>query len=1119
MSTSYRPTNPVSAGHPLPSSVTALSFDPVSDILWAGDNNGVVTGIYTSRGYRGVFFPVGGDFAVSKISAGDNYVRALGSASEGLGSWAKGGMNKWFHRSSTSLTTFSDSNNSSHSLVVSTAGLEVLFLNSMTGNVVRQVPTPSLITHLQFSSSALISGSADGYLRLHDPRTGMARSGGSENQVVKAHQCSIQGLQTTGNYIFTIGQSERQSRPIPDPLVKVYDLRTMRALPPMPFSSNPAFINVLPKRSSSIAVVSDQGLIHVMDASNISAASEFYQLNVTSYITSMSISPTGTFMAFGDADGTIHMMSQAEEGSNMPFNGFDGQPITWMDTPEQIPEIDWTESTPLNTIGLPYFDSPLFSSWTPLLASTNVGYPPPQKIPAQILGTMKVNDNVAYAAMPKELKGRRNVSSATSRKPNGRFRSEVPVMYRKVEIEYSKFGVEDFDFEFYNKTSYSGLETHILNSYTNPIVQVMHYLWPIRRLAKSHITTNCPRENCLLCELGFVVRMLEDAKGTNCQTSNFCKSIGILAQTANAIELIDYGRDSADVDYAHKIQVFNRFLIDQLSSEGNTFPSNTAVVRRPPLPTVHGVNLPSPVTQLMGIDGKNVMTCMTCKKTREKEGITHIVDLMYPRKQTSSDQPISADFSAVLRNSLLRNVSHKATCPACKHLTISTSKRYIPSQLLPPILVVNANVYNEETWEYWQDGKNKSFLQPQVNIHGQIDGIDDPEVASYDIRAIVVQVKVKNKPSHLVAVIKVPEAEHNDLTSPWFIFNDFVVNNVSEDEALSFPDRWKVPAIVYLERSNVQSTLDFGQLPDQLDPSILYQDTSIALCRDRSLVRHDPLRPDELPTPGTVVAIDAEFVKMQQEESEFRSDGSTKVIRPARLSLARVSVLRGDGLRQGIPFIDDYIHTSEIIVDYLTEFSGIKPGDLDPALTSMTLIPLKVAYKKLRFLVDRGCIFIGHGLAKDFRIINIYVPPHQVIDTVDLYFLKNRQRRLSLRFLTWFVLDEHIQQDTHDSIEDARCALKLYNAFQSFEEQGVFDQKLDELYKEGRQYNFKPPAIPDQPATPVPEHTLSPPPPQSQYFSHPGPIFDPQFAQIYTAAHSMTGYPLQRPPTNRNWRR
>lgn len=95
--------------------------------------------------------------------------------------------------------------------------------------------------------------------------------------------------------------------------------------------------------------------------------------------------------------------------------------------------------------------------------------------------------------------------------------------------------------------------------------------------------------------------------------------------------------------------------------------------------------------------------------------------------------------------------------------------------------------------------------------------------------------------------------------------------------------------------------------------------------------------------PGTLVAIDAEFVSMQQvrchamlgiflcdikhglqEETEYRSDGTKKVLRPARLSLARVSVLRGNGPKEGVPFIDDHIHTSELIVDYLTEFSGIK---------------------------------------------------------------------------------------------------------------------------------------------------------------------------------------------------
>ena len=83
---------------------------------------------------------------------------------------------------------------------------------------------------------------------------------------------------------------------------------------------------------------------------------------------------------------------------------------------------------------------------------------------------------------------------------------------------------------------------------------------------------------------------------------------------------------------------------------------------------------------------------------------------------------------------------------------------------------------------------------------------------------------------------------------------------------------------------------------------------------------------------------------------------------------------------------------------------------------------------------------------------DVFVPPEQVIDTVDLYFLRNRHRRLSLRFLSWFVLGENIQTETHDSIEDARSALKLYKAYHEFEERGVFDDKLEELYRAGKQH-------------------------------------------------------------------
>lgn len=161
-------------------------------------------------------------------------------------------------------------------------------------------------------------------------------------------------------------------------------------------------------------------------------------------------------------------------------------------------------------------------------------------------------------------------------------------------------------------------------------------------------------------------------------------------------------------------------------------------------------------------------------------------------------------------------------------------------------------------------------------------------------------------------------------------------------------------------------------------------------------------------------------------------------MRPSRSTLARVTVIRGEGPLARVPFIDEYICSSEPVVDYLTQWSGIHPGDLDPGRSVHHLVSLKSAYIRLRSLVDRGVVFVGHGLKKDFQMINIVVPPHQIVDTVDLFYLPRLKRRLGLRFLAKHLLNREIQSVTHNSVEDSLAALDLYQEFLSLHKQGAF---------------------------------------------------------------------------------
>jgi PAB-dependent poly(A)-specific ribonuclease subunit 2 len=99
-----------------------------------------------------------------------------------------------------------------------------------------------------------------------------------------------------------------------------------------------------------------------------------------------------------------------------------------------------------------------------------------------------------------------------------------------------------------------------------------------------------------------------------------------------------------------------------------------------------------------------------------------------------------------------------------------------------------------------------------------------------------------------------------------------------------------------------------------------------------------------------LIAVDAEFVSVQHEQSALAATGSKETISEARLALARISVI---DCRTGKVIIDDHVLPREPVVDYLTRFSGIVKSDLEPSTSPRHLITTRNAYLKLRLLLDR----------------------------------------------------------------------------------------------------------------------------------------------------------------------
>ncbi|KAH8713936.1 PAN2-PAN3 deadenylation complex catalytic subunit PAN2 [Beauveria bassiana] len=946
--------------HALPSPVTTMTFDTSQELLWTGNDYGRVTSFFGSELQRYTSFKahLSSEGPVRQILVNDKGVIALGSSDVHMS--MRRGATIWHikHEAMRDLRCMSFTSKGTAEIIVAGMQDTMLVIDLNKGEVVKQVPTEYQYSMMK-RGRYICAATQTGLCNLLDPVT---------FTVIKswnAHSALISDMDAQHDFIVTCGYSLRQGQNyMLDPFLNVFDIKNMSSMPPIPFPAGAAYVRMHPRMLTTSIVVSQSGQMHVVDLMNPNT-SNVRQANVMTYLNMFEIAPSGEGMVLTDAECLIHLW-----GSRTKLHFVDlATPIEFAATEERLAPIDWSPEVPLNTVGLPYYRDVLASAWPDLVC--DVGAPPP-KVDPQAFSTLKATTFALYGRntrglrrnqfedtrnltksvnaglrTPKFLSEKARESAKSDSVGDDRAdelnnplaeaeieskKSEVPAMYGNVEIKYSKFGVDDFDFGFYNKTKYSGLEIHISNSYANSLLQMMHFIPVIRNLALRHAATSCLSEICILCELGYLFDMLQKAEGSICQATNLLKTLSNQPQ-AGALGLLE--EDPRGSSLNMMLQGLTRFLLDKI------------------------------VQDYRLIEG------------------------------------------------------------------------WLPEEI--GIIV--------------DQGQFFCYEGEDLKLHLQR-GMHNITVYSLIGMAINIENGQTQKP-HLVSMINVAHAEAEAPgKSQWHLFNDFLVRSVSTEEALTFNPSWKVPSVIAFQVKDANNKLD-STWRDQLDTSVLYQDVNPHPPESKTykVLKH----PEDHPGPDTIIALDTEFVAVRQPEIEMNSDGERETIRPIVYALARASVVRGQGEDEGLPFIDDYITIKEPIVDYLTSYSGITQSDLDPRISQHSLLPLKMVYKKLWVLLNLGCKFLGHGLKQDFRVINIHVPKSQIIDTIDLFYLKTRLRKLSLAFLAWYLLKEDIQMETHDSIEDSRTALKLYRKYLEFEDAGILEPMLQDIYRAGRDVNFKPP--------------------------------------------------------------
>lgn len=892
------------------------------------------------------------------------------------------------------------------------------------------------------TSRLLCIGHTDGKVTLRDPRSHRIEHS------FAAHLSGVADLDIRSDLLITCGYSNRMGQIIIDPLVKVFDIRTMRVLLPVSLPVGAAFVRFHPKFSSTFLVATQSGQFELCDAQScVTGMQRSIVDSRGSPLISADLSQSGETVVFGDTLGSIHLWADRED---FRVNLTSRNSLAFPDPRTAPPAVAANDSASLtapSTFTFPMQLQPHSRPASTLSGSTGSGKRaallsdwsghmyfavshPPEPIDPALLKNLRQVDFVGVIPHTpgRSLRNqvRRTIApqidesghvldtalfSSTeiqdehfpaSPDKKSRPRTRAPRNYRRIPIRATKLGFEDFDFSPYNKTFFSGLENILPNSYINPLIHLLYYIPQLRVHVLNHL---CESEFCLLSELSFLFHMMGASRGQSaCQAKNLLRTLHEIPQ-ATRLGLLE---EDSSIPVPRLTERFASFVMSHLNRESQSHEHVLPLEDRKHVDADY-------IDNLFGMRVQISNSCRTCNSRTSLESHVHHLKMGIPDVATQNS---AHSFAAVLKQTLAAELNTQTWCETCKSFQACDQTKEVVD--LPNMLMLTAPQGDPAAQSFWtsvSDDYNPSAINENLSqwvpfvIKPQRDAksgkwavqeFSDTTIQSdpsniYDLIGIVASIFDSSEPTgHTVSLLRISPwclrsaGDENGLGNSWYLFNDFHILPISKYEAIHVDADWKVPCVLLYARRDVDEKAPIPKLVNPITESVIFNDKSKSNPSEHTFT---PISKEALPQKGDELAIDSEFVRIREEEVMEKPDGSRFVVRPGDFSLARVSVLRCKGpsvpTEDGSCIIDDYIATRDsAILDYLTQYSGIVPGDLDPSSSTHHVTSLKSAYLKLRWLVDRGCKFIGHGLRKDFRIISSYFGHQHPLVDANVIFLR-----------------------------------------------------------------------------------------------------------------------------------